>query len=172
MFQGRVKALSRVSEVFADLNYAGLGVDQACDTKLRQLRANTGLGMRRVLLPGMQTEVYCNISTGKARPFLPVKYRRAASNSVNNLSHPGAKATQRLLTEKFVWPGIKKDARTWAKQCIACQKSKVSRHANPFPSEIFRCHRSVLSTYTSTWSGRCHILRVTHVSTVSCVGQR
>ena len=34
----------------------------------------------------------------------------------------------KLITEKFVWPGVKKDSREWARTCTSCQTSKVGRH--------------------------------------------
>ncbi|GFS66918.1 integrase catalytic domain-containing protein [Nephila pilipes] len=66
--------------------------------------------------------------------------RRSRSNSaryefccVHNLAHPGIKATTKLLKSKFVWPSINKDARTWTRSCLKCQKSKVTRHVqSPF----------------------------------------
>jgi transposase InsO family protein len=48
-------------------------------------------------------------------------------SSPSMMSHPGTKATARLVV-RFVWPGIQKDCRTWARGCQACQRSKVSRH--------------------------------------------
>ena len=32
-------------------------------------------------------------------------------NSLHNLSHPGIRATQKLITSRFVWPGINSDVR-------------------------------------------------------------
>ena len=48
--------------------------------------------------------------------------------SLCDLSHPGITATQRLVTQRFVWPSINKDVRTWTRNCIQCQRSKVHRH--------------------------------------------
>jgi hypothetical protein len=41
---------------------------------------------------------------------------------------PGTKATVRLVTLPFVWPGIQEDCHTWARACQACHRSKISRH--------------------------------------------
>ena len=38
------------------------------------------------------------------------------------------RATQRLLTDRYVWPGIKADSRKWTRTCLKCQKSKVQCH--------------------------------------------
>jgi cleavage and polyadenylation specificity factor subunit 1 len=47
---------------------------------------------------------------------------------VHDLSHPGTKATAKLVAQRFVWPGVRKDWHTWARACQPCQRSKVSRH--------------------------------------------
>jgi hypothetical protein len=47
----------------------------------------------------------------------------------HDLSHPGTKATAKLVAQRFMWPGMQKDCRTWARVCQACQRSKVSHHA-------------------------------------------
>ena len=36
--------------------------------------------------------------------------------------------TIELVGAKFVWPGLRKDVKTWAGSCVACQRSKVHRH--------------------------------------------
>jgi cleavage and polyadenylation specificity factor subunit 1 len=48
--------------------------------------------------------------------------------SVHSLLHPGTKATAKLVAQCFVWPGVQKDCRTWARACQSCQRSKISRH--------------------------------------------
>jgi transposase InsO family protein len=48
--------------------------------------------------------------------------------SVHGLSHPGTKATAKLVAQRFLWPGVQKDCHTWARACQSCRCSKVSRH--------------------------------------------
>ncbi|GFT85184.1 hypothetical protein NPIL_458431, partial [Nephila pilipes] len=40
------------------------------------------------------------------------------------MSHPGIRATTKLIRSRFVWPSIGKDCSTWSKYCIPCQKTK------------------------------------------------
>jgi transposase InsO family protein len=47
---------------------------------------------------------------------------------IHDLSHLGTKATAKLVAQRFVWPGMQKDCRAWARVCQACQRCKVSRH--------------------------------------------
>ena len=87
--------------------------------------------------------LYCDTSSGKPRPYVPLSLRRQLFNSIHCLSHPGIRATTKLITQRFVWPSIRKDCRQWARACLACQRSKVSRHTVtpcgnfPLPSARF-----------------------------------
>ena len=84
----------------------------------------------------------CDISTGNPRPFVPSSLRRKLFASFHNLSHPGVRATQKLIKERFVWPRISADIRDWTKTCTSCQRSKIQRHTrtplHSFPSTKFR----------------------------------
>ena len=33
-----------------------------------------------------------------------------------------------MLKERYIWPGMACDAKTWARTCVDCQQSKVTRH--------------------------------------------
>ena len=54
--------------------------------------------------------------------------RRAIFDSIHGISHPSARATTRLLRQKFVWSGLSKDAKAWSRACLPCQSSKVHCH--------------------------------------------
>lgn len=47
-----------------------------------------------------------------------------------NLSHPGLRATQRLVTSKFIWPGIRRDVLQWDRECLTCHRAKVTGHTH------------------------------------------
>ena len=49
-------------------------------------------------------------------------------DALHGLSHPGIRATQKLLTTRYVWPGINADIRGWTRNCLQCQRAKVHRH--------------------------------------------
>jgi hypothetical protein len=42
--------------------------------------------------------------------------------------HPETKGTATLVALRFVWPGVQKNNRTWARNLQSCQRSRVSRH--------------------------------------------
>ncbi|XP_033222559.1 uncharacterized protein LOC117176428 [Belonocnema kinseyi] len=137
-------ALSRIEELSIGIDFAELPKLQNEDTDIKTyLQPESTLHLEKVQLPGTKVAVYCDVSTRTARPFLTKPFRRVAFNSLHQLSHPGIKATVRMITERYVWPSIKVDCRQWARACIQCQKAKVSRHVSSpvgsftFPSKRF-----------------------------------
>ena len=35
---------------------------------------------------------------------------------------------RRMICDRFVWSGMARDIRLWARTCVACQRAKVSQH--------------------------------------------
>ncbi|GFU63991.1 transposon Ty3-I Gag-Pol polyprotein [Trichonephila clavipes] len=72
--------------------------------------------------------------------YLSVKHFR---HMLEGREHPGVKATQKLISARFVWKNLNKDCALWCKNCTRCQRSKVSRHTKspvgtfPLPSARF-----------------------------------
>ena len=48
--------------------------------------------------------------------------------ALHNVSHPGVRGSQRLVSARFVWPGLSQDVGLWARSCLQCQRSKVQTH--------------------------------------------
>ncbi|GFT41815.1 integrase catalytic domain-containing protein [Trichonephila clavipes] len=69
-------------------------------------------------------------------PFVPASERRQVFNASHGLSHPGPRATARFISNRFVWPRVQSDCRTWARACLHCQRSKITRH-NSSPLQTF-----------------------------------
>ena len=69
-----------------------------------------------------------DVSTGVTRLLVPAGMRREVFDLVHGLSHPGTKATVKIMTRRFMWHGIAKEVRDWARACIRCQTAKVKRH--------------------------------------------
>ncbi|UYV71845.1 hypothetical protein LAZ67_9000651 [Cordylochernes scorpioides] len=94
-------------------------------------------------IPFCNKLIYCDISTGNPRPFVPENFRRQIFNSLHNLSHPGIRATRKLITQKYFWPKMNQTINHWSKSCLDCQKSKIHRHTItkhgifPLPSTRF-----------------------------------
>ena len=81
-------------------------------------------------VPWRGTRVLCDTSTGTFRPVVPVSFRRQIFNALHGLSHPGPRPSQRLISARYVWPGMKKDVNAWCKSCHPCQAAKVARHVS------------------------------------------
>ncbi|CAB0040714.1 unnamed protein product [Trichogramma brassicae] len=112
-------ALSRV-EAISSINYEELARSQATDETLKSFINDPGTSLRlqKIELPGLRTSVYCDVSTGKQRPFLTAPFRRAAFDLIHGLNHPRIKRTYKMLSERFIWPSMRKDCTLWARSCI------------------------------------------------------
>ena len=89
---------------------------------------HTCSGTEAIPLDNSSHPLYCDSSTGTHRPIVPKAWRRTVFQSLHELSHPGIRATQKLITSRFVWPGINSDITRWTRSCIQCQRAKVQRH--------------------------------------------
>ena len=101
---------------------------QTDDEELHKLRSSSSLQFKEVPLSTSHGTITCDISTGTARPYVPMKLRYAVFHSLHSLSHPGIRATQRLVTQRFVWPSINRDVRKWTRCCLKCQQAQVHCH--------------------------------------------
>nr|VZI46136.1 unnamed protein product [Spirometra erinaceieuropaei] len=87
----------------------------------------SGLQLQELPLKTGNGAILCDVSTPSHRPFVPPSLRRKVFSSLHNLSHPGSRATEKLVSDRFVWPGMHKDLKTWTRACIPCQRSKIQR---------------------------------------------
>ncbi|CAI9714857.1 Hypothetical predicted protein [Octopus vulgaris] len=104
--------------------------DQVADKEFSLYKNSNSTSLKFKMLPihSCNSHIWCDISTGFSRPFVPEKHRKNVFSSLHNLSHPGIEASLKLISSRFVWPGMNKDVRSWVKSCMQCQKSKVQRH--------------------------------------------
>ena len=49
-------------------------------------------------------------------------------STLHGLDHLGIRATAKLISQRYVWPGVQKECCTWARACQACQRSRGCRH--------------------------------------------
>ena len=121
--------LSRVDAISTPITHDILAEAQENDEGLQKyLVCDTSMQLDKILVPGTSVEMYCDTARNRPRPFVPSTLRRQVFDSLHSLSHPGIKATAKIISQRFVWPSIQKDCRTWAKACQVCQRSKISRH--------------------------------------------
>ena len=77
--------------------------------------------------------IWVDDSCGIQRPFIPSCRRREIFERLHGCSHPGITATHHLISQRFVWPFMRKDIKEWVRSCNGCQKAKVHRHNKPAP---------------------------------------
>lgn len=135
-------ALSRIEEISTSFDYQALAEDQTKDPELQSLLINgTSLKLQQFVTP--DAILYCDVSTNSTRPYITQKFRRDVFHMLHQLSHPGVSASTKLITQRFVWPGIKRDCKNWTQECTDCQRNKIIRHTSsplvPFstPSDRF-----------------------------------
>ena len=95
-----------------------------------------------VPLPFIHGNIWVDTSTGTQRPLVPQNLCRKVFLSLHSLSHPGARATSKMIRQRFVWPHMDKDIRAWCQECLSCQKGKVHRHTSTAPASfpLSSCH--------------------------------
>ncbi|XP_066960717.1 uncharacterized protein [Macrobrachium rosenbergii] len=111
-----VDALSRVeiNHLHLGIHYEDLAREQAADPETPAYRtAPTALKWEDVRLGGSGATLLCDTSTGHHRLLVPASMRKQTFDIMHGLSHPSGRTTACLMTEKFMWHGIRKDARQW-----------------------------------------------------------
>ena len=71
-------------------------------TVQQQLLVYTTLDLQRILLHTTDVILRCDMSTGTPRPYVPPNIQRPLFYHFHSLSYPGVRATQRLLTSRYV----------------------------------------------------------------------
>ena len=110
------------------LNLEELARDQPLDPDYRQISADarSGLNLKKCQLE--TCTIIVDVSNGPARPFVPLSWRKRVFEVMHNLGHPGVHRTYQAVAAKFVWPSMKQDVCKWARECLECQRAKVTRN--------------------------------------------
>ena len=110
------------------VDFRELALAQVEDPELPRLQADSSLQLESIPFLSDGISLNCDISTGVQCPYVPQSLRRTIFNFLHSFSHPGIRATQHLVTSRYVWPNINSDVRNWARSCLQCQQTKVHRH--------------------------------------------
>ena len=136
--------LSRAAlgNVSLGIDYGAMAAEQAEDAEVKAFQtAITGLQIMPYQIHN--STLLCDVSTGLPRPLVPRSFQRQVFETIHNLAHPSRKSTVKLVSQKFVWHGLKKQVSQWTQECLACQKSKIQSHVHspviniPVPSKRF-----------------------------------
>ena len=111
-------------------SFIDIATAQGSDEELRELREkeDTDWQLQDIPIPASKTTIACEMSTGTPRPFLPSTFRRTIFEALHGLSHPGVKASVKLITQRYAWPDMRRDVQEWTRHCEPCQRNKVHRH--------------------------------------------
>ena len=101
---------------------------QRTDSNFSDIVNRTCFQVRSMPLPTSPGVIQCDVSSGSPRPLVPSSMRRLVFDALHGLSHPGTRATQKLIAERFVWPEMHKDIKEWTQTGLACQRAKIHRH--------------------------------------------
>ena len=160
-------ALSQVEidAVSWGVDFRELAQAQLRDPELPAVRtAATALRWEDVNLGG--ESILCDVSTGRPRPWVPNAFRRPVFDQLHGLSHPGVRASARLVSSRFVWHGLNRDVSMWARKCMACQRAKVHLHTRsgvdriPVPDARFETIHVDLVGPLPPSQGATHLLTV------------
>ncbi|XP_076029780.1 uncharacterized protein LOC143018305 [Oratosquilla oratoria] len=130
------------------IDCAAIAEAQANCDDLQRLLGNPSLKMEKTQVPGTDIRLYADVTIGNLRPFLPQSFRHQLFRHLHNLAHPGIRASPRMLTSNFIWPSINKDVRHWARTCLQCHTSKITRHT---------CSPLISFLLVSTRSSHVHV---------------
>lgn len=109
---------------------------QAVDSELIELlEGTTSLKLQKVRYDD-DVSLYCDVSTGYVRPYVPIALRNKIFVFFHGLSHPSGRSTLQLIKQKFVWPSINKDVISWCRNCLSCQRAKINKHNHLTPEKI------------------------------------
>ena len=115
-------------QMLHSLDVSSLASFQTACSSVQEMKLNPSLTV--IAHPVGSSYILCDVSTGSLRPLVPLQLRRKLFEQLHNISHPGVRASRRLMSSRFVWPGMSRDVGLWVKSCIPCQKSKISTHVH------------------------------------------
>lgn len=134
--------LSRIQSLHssAEIHYDALADDQEIDDELKAIveqgNGNHSLKLKLFTVPGSTKRILCDHSTDEIRPFITKRFREQVIKATHDLSHPGKRATAKLLSRRFVWPGMRRDIAKFVRNCLDCQRAKVDRHTRSPPGKF------------------------------------
>ena len=106
------------------INVKEIQKEQYEDEDIKELVNQRKTGLRIVRIKGL----FYDVSLNKPRLILTKSSRNTEIERLHSLAHPGWKATYNLISERYVWPNMRKDIRNFVKSCSSCQKNKIDKY--------------------------------------------
>ncbi len=152
------------------VNWSKMAEEQATWQELEIIKANSSLKVLNVEVNGAR--VWCDASTDVLRPVVPPGQRENVFQHVHGLAHAGIRATCRMISSRFVWPGLATDVKAWCKSCTACQRAKVTQQEKtpvikiPIPTARFsHIHVDIVGPWPASRAGSRYLLTMIDRST-------
>ena len=156
-----------INDLPATLDYEAVAVAQNNDADIKAMtQPISSLQLQHLLLSKNKT-ISCNVSQSDPRVLLPREFRQKAFEIVHFLNHAGIKSTNYMMKQKFLWPNMNKDIKTWVQQCKQCQSVKTKQHTQtaikryPPPTQAFEELNLDLIGPLPPSRGYRHILTIT-----------
>ena len=118
----------------AVVDYAALATAQRSCLGVAALRGASGLTIVTRDVEGQP--LLGDISTGVFRPVVPNSFQQLVFERLHSISHPGIRATKRVILSRFVWRGAAANITAWARACLTCQRGKITKHVHLKPLHI------------------------------------
>ncbi len=145
--------------------WADLAAAQPLCADVAKCRESSVLQLQEVNVQG--SAVLCDAATGVLRPLVPAGFRRQIFDQVHGLSHAGTRASTRLISSRFMWPGLAADIKSWCRECVTCNTAKAPRQEKtplepiPIPQVKFsHVHVDLLGPWPAADGGFTHLLTV------------
>ena len=134
------------------------------------LRTNSSLLLEDV--PVGHLTICCDTSGARRQPLIHLLWQRRVFDTIHSLAHPGIRATRRLLAARFVWKGMAADVSRWCRECMLCQKAKITTQPAapiqpiPVPGRRFtHLHVDLVGPLTASADGHKHVMTMIDRST-------
>ena len=112
------------------------------------------------------------MSSGRHRPLVPTTWQRQVFNSLHSLAHPCIRASRRMISNRFVWKGMAADVGQWCRDCLQCQRAKITTNITTpvehilVPTQRFsHIHVDLVGPLQANSDGHTHIMTIIDRST-------
>jgi hypothetical protein len=118
------RAVSAVSPSVDLLDYANIAKNQLTCPLDKKAASSSSLRLVHINVHGQQ--LLCDMSRGGQRPLIPEVDRKRVFRAFHELSHPGKRATRRLMSARVIWRIMSSDIAAWCRDCQQCSRGKAS----------------------------------------------
>jgi hypothetical protein len=103
---------------------------------------------------------------------VPKEDQRQIFEAVHGVAHPGIRASKCMGSARCIWPRMKSDIAAWCRDCVACQRAKVTKQPRaslqpiPIPTRRFyHVHVDLVGPLPASEDGWLYIVTVINQTT-------